>query len=183
MNSHKALQFLSKRAFSSSIYNYTASSNPKVYFTVSKNGRNLGDLVFELYQNHVPRTTEHILSYVTGSNTSGASYAGTKIEQGKPGFVLQGGNITDVEIDTRFVDENLNLRHYKRGQLSLVNEGENSNGSAFYITLDQAELLDKYNVVLGELVEGESVLSEIEKGLNRHGQVEGNVKIESSGTR
>ena len=37
-----------------SLYNYTDKQNPKVFFTLSKNGQTLGDLVFELYSNHAP---------------------------------------------------------------------------------------------------------------------------------
>ena len=123
------------------------------------------------------------MGYATGKNTAHASYQGTKIEKGHPGFVLQGGHIEDSGIDGRFIDENLSLRHYKRGQLTLANHGSNSSGSEFYITLDQADPLDKYNVVVGELVEGEDVLKKIEEGLNRNGTVSGDVRIESSGTR
>ena len=101
MNSSKVIQFVSKRGFSSSLYNYTSKSNPRIYFTINKNGRNIGDLVFELYQNHVPRTVEQITTYVTGKNSTGATYEGTKIERGQPGFVLQGGEITEAGIETR----------------------------------------------------------------------------------
>lgn len=80
-------------------------------------------------------------------------------------------------------DENLSLRHYKRGQLSLANDGENSNGSEFMITLDKANMLDAYHVVVGELVEGEEVLTEIEKNVTRHGTVDADIRIESSGSR
>lgn len=55
MNSNKGLKQLmsvAKRSFS--LYNYTDKSNPHVFFTVSKNGHVLGDLVFELYRNHTP---------------------------------------------------------------------------------------------------------------------------------
>lgn len=120
--------FTTRRGFSYSLYNYTSKSNPKIYFTVSKDRRNVGDLVFELYQNHVPNTTEQVLSYVTGKNNSHASYAGTKLEKGTPGFVIQGGAIPDSTVG-RIPDENLSLRHYKRGQLTLANEGQNSNGT------------------------------------------------------
>ena len=113
--------FVSRRGFAYNFYNYSSNSNPRVYFTVSKGGRNIGDLVFELYQNQVPRTVEHITSFVTGNNSSGASYSGTKLEKGQPGFVIQGGTIEGASIEQRFIDENLNLRHYKRGQLTLAN--------------------------------------------------------------
>ena len=43
------------------------------------------------------------------------------------------------------LDENLNLRHHKRGILSMANDGENGNGSEFLITLGKADMLDGYN--------------------------------------
>ena len=80
-------------------------------------------------------------------------------------------------------DENLELRHYKRGILTMNNDGENSNGSEFLITLGKSEMLNGYHVAFGELVEGDSVLSEIEESLTRQGGVKADIKIEASGTR
>lgn len=40
----------------------------------------------------------------------------------------------------------------------MANDGENSNGSEFMITLGKADVLDGYHSVIGELVEGEDVL-------------------------
>ena len=54
MNSNKGLQklfMLNKRFFSSALWNYSSGSNPHIYLTISKNGSNVGDLVFELYSN------------------------------------------------------------------------------------------------------------------------------------
>jgi peptidyl-prolyl isomerase D len=100
--------------------------------------------------------------------------------------VLQGGRATDCNSSAnggRLPDENLNLRHFKRGQLSMVNDGENANGSEFMITLGKADMLDGYHQVVGELVEGEDVLRQAEESLTRLGNVEGELRIENSGTR
>ena len=83
----------------------------------------------------------------------------------------------------RQVDEDLSLRHYKRGQLTLNNSGDSSNGSAFYITLDKADYLDGYHQVIGELVEGDEVLRQAEESLDRLGSTSAEIKIENSGTR
>lgn len=42
-------------------------------------------------------------------------------------------------------DENTKLRHYKRGQLTMANDGENNNGSEFMITLGTQDMLDGYH--------------------------------------
>ena len=44
-------------------------------------------------------------------------------------------------------------------------------------------MLNGYHVAFGELVEGDSVLSEIEESLTRQGGVKADIKIEASGTR
>ena len=47
--------------------------------------------------------------------------------------------------------------------------GDSQNGTKFMITLDNAETLNGYNQVIGELVQGDEVLHEVEKSLERSG--------------
>ena len=139
----------------------------------------MGDLVFELYRNKVPHSVDNILANANGEK----SYKGTALNKGYPGVVLQGGRIGDACAEVRHTDENLELRHFKRGQLTMANNGENSNGSEFMITLGKADMLDGYHQVVGELVEGEDVLREAEQSVTRHGTVADEIRIENSGTR
>ena len=80
-----------------------------------------------------------------------------------PGLGIMGGNLSDVENTgaglTRLPDENLEMRHHKRGLLTMVNDGTHSNGSEFLVTFKEANYLDGYNNIVGELVEGDSLLS------------------------
>jgi len=49
MNSNqlfKQIAFFQKRGFTTSVFNYGAATNPHVYMTVSKDGQNVGNLVF-----------------------------------------------------------------------------------------------------------------------------------------
>ena len=173
-----------KRTFAS-LYNYSAKSNPRVYFTVSRDGAKLGDLVFEVYANHVPRSAENFLSFVKGNQLG--SYKGTTFSKGFPGIVLQGGRVSECNAasdGSRLPDEGLTLRHHKRGIISFTNDGENANGSEFQIALSPtANILDGYHTVVGELVEGEEVLAAAEQSLNRLGSLDHSLKIEDCGTR
>ena len=177
--------YFAKRCFSASLYNYTCKTNPRVFFTLSRDGNKLGDLVFEVYANHAPKTSENFLNFVNGCSVG--SYKGTSFTGGYPGILLQGGRVTDCNQSSdggRQVDENLNLRHTKRGTISFSNDGENSNGSEIVITLgDAANVLDGYNSVVGELVEGQDVLTKAEASLNRHGSLDHSIKIDDCGTR
>ena len=85
--------------------------------------------------------------------------------------------------DARHQDENTDLRHTKRGMLTTANHGEDSNTSDFLVTLGSAEMMDGYNVVFGECVDGHDVLERAEKGLSRHGHFDEDIKIESCGTK
>ena len=126
------------------------------------------------------------MALATGKNDSNLSYKGTVLNKGYPGILLQGGRASECNASAsgvRLPDENMNLRHFKRGQLTLANDGENANGSEFMITLDKADMLDGYNQLVGELVEGEDVLKQAEECLTRLGNVEGELKIENSGTK
>jgi peptidylprolyl isomerase len=105
---------------------------------------------------------------------------------GFPGIAITAGKLGECNVSAdggRLPDENLSLRHFKRGQLTMNNEGENSNGSQFMITLGVADMLDGYHVVFGELVEGDEVLTEVEKSLNRQGTFDNEIKIESAGAK
>ena len=181
----KQLFNLSRRGFTASIYNYTSASNPRVFLSVANGDQVLGDLVFELYANRVPQTAENFAALCEGT-TDGRGYAGSSFVKGFPGGVIQGGRLGEENVGAdgaRFPDEDLSLRHTKRGQLTMYNNGENSNGSEFQITFGEARYLDGYQSVFGELVEGESVLAKLEESVNRLGQVTGELKIVASGLK
>lgn len=67
--------------------------------------------------------------------------------------------------------------------LTLKNSGDDTNKSQFMITLDKAQTLNGYNNVIGELIEGEKVLSVIEASATRHGHFADEIKIERCGTK
>jgi len=81
------------------------------------------------------------------------------------------------------MDEDLQVRHVKRGQLTVPNNGENTGGSEFTITFGAASYLDGYQTVFGELVDGEKVLAALEAGVDRHGKVHEDFKIVQAGER
>ena len=180
---------LNKRGFASSLYNYSSQSNPRVYLDVSKGESSLGRMVFELYKNHVPETAANFEAICTGENESGLTYNGTPFNKVIQGFMAQGGDVSSKNDSSsasiygeRFQDEDLSLRHHKRGMLTMSNTGENSNGSQFMVTFNKANWLDGYQVVFGELVEGQDVLAKIEDAGSREGATQEKIEITGSGS-
>ena len=180
MNAKQLMNF-GKRGFSS-LYNYSNAANPRVYLTVAKGDQRLGDLVFELYADQQPGTTESFRALCEGAE--GNSYVGTEFHHGQSGFGISGGRLGEDNVGAfglRLQDEDLTMRHNKRGQLTLPNNGENSGGSEFTITFGPASYLDGYQTVFGELVEGQKVLDTLEAGVDRHGSVNESFKIIGAG--
>lgn len=102
------------------------------------------------------------------------------------GFGISAGRLGDENLGAygvRLLDEDMTMRHNKRGQLTLPNNGENSSGSEFTITFGAASYLDGYQTVLGELVDGHKVLDALEAGVDRHGSVNEDFKIIASGNK
>ena len=99
---------------------------------------------------------------------------------------ITGGSMGEENVGAfgaRMNDEDLTVRHVKRGQLTAPNAGPNSAGSEFTITFGAANYLDGYQTVFGELVQGESVLDALEAGCNRHGDVTEDFTIVASGMK
>ncbi|KAJ3272218.1 putative inactive peptidyl-prolyl cis-trans isomerase-like 6 [Terramyces sp. JEL0728] len=103
-----------------------------------------------LYDDVVPVSVNHFLQQ---------TYAKTKCTQiVKNGWIQFGGKPT-----TTFPDENFIKKHTKRGIVSLVNSGPNSNSYNFMILLKPMPYFDKKFVVIGELVDGDKTLDLIEQ--------------------
>ena len=173
----KSLFSVSRRAFSQ---NYGCPNNSKVFLQVSAGEKNLGKMVFQLYDNHNPQTTTNFKAFCASDH----GFTGTHFHRGTVGLGVEGGKIGEENVGAfgvRNTDENLTLRHFKRGLLTSVTNGSNSNGSEFMVTFGEAPWLDGYQTVFGELVEGESTLQAIEGHCNRHGKLSEEIKITAAG--
>eukprot|EP00413_Alexandrium_margalefii_P011649 CAMPEP_0204525736 /NCGR_PEP_ID=MMETSP0661-20131031/8065_1 /ASSEMBLY_ACC=CAM_ASM_000606 /TAXON_ID=109239 /ORGANISM="Alexandrium margalefi, Strain AMGDE01CS-322" /LENGTH=90 /DNA_ID=CAMNT_0051531541 /DNA_START=47 /DNA_END=315 /DNA_ORIENTATION=- len=85
-----------------------------------------------------------------------------------PGLLCQGGDTTAGDgtggesiYGAVFEDEGFQVRHSRPGLLSMANSGPDSNGSQFFVTLDEAPQLDGRHVVFGEVLEGYDVVRSI----------------------
>ncbi|CDR46151.1 CYFA0S22e00606g1_1 [Cyberlindnera fabianii] len=158
----------------------------KVYFEVTSDGAPLGKIVFQLYDDVVPKTAENFRALCTGEK--GFGYAGSPFHRVIPQFMLQGGDFTRGNgtggksiYGEKFPDENFVKRHERPGLLSMANAGPNTNGSQFFITTVACPWLDGKHVVFGEVIEGLDVVKKIESLGSGSGATKTKLIVEKSG--
>ena len=96
-------------------------------------------------------------------------------------FTLGDGRGGESIYGSRFNDENFKLKHTKPYLLSMANAGPNTNGSQFFITFKETPWLDGRHVVFGEVIEGQSIIDELERIGSGSGQTKKKAVIVDSG--
>lgn len=168
-------------------------SNPKVFFDILIGRMKAGRVVMELFADTTPKTAENFRALCTGEKGIGKAgkplhYKGSSFHRIIPNFMCQGGDFTvgngtggESIYGEKFADENFKLRHTGPGILSMANAGPNTNGSQFFICTAKTSWLDGKHVVFGKVVDGYSVVEEMEKVGSDGGRTSEKVVIEDSG--
>ncbi|MGW4906396.1 peptidylprolyl isomerase [Streptomyces sp. NPDC004270] len=158
-----------------------------VYFDISINNEPAGRIVFNLFDDVVPKTARNFRELATGQN--GFGYAGSGFHRVIPQFMLQGGDFTRGDgtggksiYGEKFQDENFQLKHDRKYLLSMANAGPHTNGSQFFVTTVLTPWLDGKHVVFGEVVEGSDIVDKIEGYGSSSGSPKAEIKITASGT-
>mmetsp|Transcript_583 Transcript_583/g.1868 ORF Transcript_583/g.1868 Transcript_583/m.1868 type:complete len:167 (-) Transcript_583:34-534(-) len=126
---------------------------------------NLGVLKVELFCEQCPNTCKNFLALAASGY-----YDNTTFHRNIKGFMIQGGDPTGTGKGGQsiwgsyFEDEFVStLKHERRGCLSMVNTGANTNGSQFFFTYGRQPHLNGVYTTFGRLIDGLDTLDKMEK--------------------
>ncbi|CAG8757997.1 2864_t:CDS:2, partial [Acaulospora morrowiae] len=111
----------------------------RTYFDINIGGQREGRIVFELFDNVVPKTAENFRALCTGGDFTRGDGTGGESIYGE-----------------KFEDENFEFKHDQPFLLSMANAGKDTNGSQFFITTNKTDHLDGKHVVFGKVIKGKS---------------------------
>ncbi len=130
-----------------------------------------GTIVARLFEKEAPLTVTNFVGLAEGTlgpEPRKPFFDELTFHRVVPGFVIQGGDpLKNGEGGPgyEFPDEfSPNLRHDSAGILSMANDGPDTNGSQFFITLSEVNRLNYMHSVFGKVITGLDVLPKIEQG-------------------
>jgi cyclophilin family peptidyl-prolyl cis-trans isomerase len=141
----------------------SAENNNKKTMNTITIETNHGKIVFQTYNTDAPKTVENFVTLAKKG-----FYDNVIFHRVIKGFMIQGGDPTGTGTGGpgyKFADEinpssPLYQTGYKKGVVAMANAGPNTNGSQFFIMLEDYALPPSYTI-FGHVISGQEVVDEI----------------------
>ncbi|KAH9902507.1 cyclophilin-like domain-containing protein [Cubamyces lactineus] len=164
---------------------------PRVFFDISIDNQPAGRVIFELYNDTAPKTSENFRALCTGEkglsplSHTPLYYKNSIIHRSIKDFMVQGGGTIfaslclphSIDLDKDFTkrngtggesiyggpfpDEDLSRPLDAPGLLCMANKGPNTNNSQFFVTLRECPHLNGKHVVFGRVIRGFEIIQRI----------------------
>lgn len=131
-------------------------------------------MIFELFNDTAPKTSENFRALCTGEKGMAPTghplyYKGTHVHRVIKDFMIQGGDIVkgngagspESIYSGPFEDEDLERPVDEEGLLCMANKGPNTNGSQYFITLKESSHLSGKHVVVGRVIRGFDIVQKV----------------------
>jgi cyclophilin family peptidyl-prolyl cis-trans isomerase len=119
-----------------------------------------GTIEFQIY----PEASKAASNFIFLTNDK--FYDGLTFHRVEPGFVIQGGDPSGNGTGGpgyRFEDEPVTM-DYLKGIVAMANAGPDTNGSQFFIMLEDNPTLPKNYTIFGKVIKGQEVVDKIARG-------------------
>ena len=119
-----------------------------------------GKIEFELY----PEASMAASNFIFLTNDG--FYNGLSFHRVEPGFVIQGGDpLGNGRGGPGYqVEDEPVIKKYTKGTVAMANAGPNTNGSQFFIMLEDNPSLPPKYTIFGKVISGQDVVSQIKVG-------------------
>lgn len=134
---------------------------------------------FELFDEECPTIARNFMDLLAKPN-----FNGHLVHRVKAGAWIQAGDLVNGSgLHSESAEggllrhESFNVKHDRAGLIGMANQGHDTNGSQFYITMKGLPFLDGRSVIFGRVVSGMRAINRISKGETRNERPVKDVKV------
>lgn len=179
------------KKFYKSLYDNNLEITHYCWFDLETKDSYLGRIDIGLFGNSCPKSINNYLSLIANDGSIPFSYAKSNIFRMIPQYLICFGDVKNNDgtghysiYSNEYIENEIDSKSSfeVQGVVGLCNKGKDTNGSSFFITLDEIPSLKGQYTVIGKVVEGLNILNLLSSGFgNVDGTLDSEIKIADCG--